>query len=600
MSTISPDSKTRLVGRQLGRYQMLEWLGRGGMASVYKAMDPSGSVYVAIKVLPPALAEYPQFSERFQREAQLVMRLEHPHIVPVTEVQEVGDFAIQVMPYYALGSLADQLRHRQPSLVEAAELIRQVGSALDYAHRQGVVHRDVKPSNILLDDNGDAMLSDFGLALIVDASISLTGSALLGTPAYISPEQAQSNRVDAHSDQYSLGIVLFQLVTGQLPFMDENPMAVILKQMNQPLPNPRALNPELPDGLDRVILKATAKDPADRFDSVAEMIDAMDRALLHAQNPYAISPLNLRVPESARTGHLPTLTTGSQPKRRRLISGAVLLTAAAAAAAFLVLNSDRSLASSATPPPPSPSPIVQIVAPTGFPTDVPAPTATDSSRRLTIPPTPTPVVIYGTDDVRTLLDLEHPDYYDYFEDSSTWFDYDRPGKASYQFVADRLRGTDYQPDELQVWWSNYIQQAGNLYAEVSATNGDCVGKDSVGLAIRVDEATITGGYSFEISCDGHWRFSRHKLDGGRTELVGWIPSDAINTGKSATNRLGLWAYQNDFILFVNGTQVGQTSDRLYSYDYGTFALFVRASLTYDLTASFDDFAVWHISYIPGS
>ncbi len=598
MSKVSPDSKTRLVGKQLGKYQILEWLGRGGMASVYKATDPSRSVYVAIKVLPPVMAEYPQFSERFQREAELVMRLEHPHIVPVTEVQEVGDYAFQVMPYYALGSLAEQLHRRTPSLEEAAQLVRQAGSALDYAHRQGIVHRDVKPSNILLDDSGQAMLSDFGLALILDASISLTGSAFLGTPAYISPEQAQSNRVDAHSDQYSLGIVLFQLATGQMPFDDENPMALILKHLNQPLPSPRSLNPEVPEGLERVILKATAKDPADRFGSVAEMTEAMDRALLHARDPYAISPLDLKVPDSVLARREPRSKGEVDHRRRRLVPGAALLTAVVAAAAFLLLSNDRSSAGSLALE--TPTSQASIATATPDPTETSVPTPTDTSRRLTIPPTPTPAVIYGTDDVRTLLDLEHPAYYDYFEDSSTWFDYDRPAKASYQFVGNQLFGTDYRPDELSTWWSTYIQQAGNLYAEVSATNGDCVKKDSVGLAIRVDPAAGTGGYSFELSCDGNWRFTRHKLDGGRDEMIGWIPSSAINPGKAATNRIGVWAYQNDFVFFVNGTQVGESVDRLYSFDYGTFALFVRASLTYELTATFDDFAVWHISYIPGS
>lgn len=602
MSKISPDSKARLIGRKLGRYEITEWLGRGGMASVYKAVDPSGSVHVAIKVLPPMLAEYPQFSERFQQEATVVMRLEHPHIVPVTEVQEDGDYAFQVMPYYALGSLADQLSHWTPTLEEAARLVRQAGSALDYAHRQGIVHRDVKTPNILLDDSGAAMLSDFGLALILDASFSLTGSAILGTPSYISPEQAQGVRVDAHSDQYSLGIVLFRLSTGKLPFEHENPMAVVLKHINQPLPSPRSLNPDLPEGLERVILKATAKDPTDRFESVAEMTEAMDRALLHARDPLAISPLNVKVPISARQrrDHTPTLALPA--RRRRLIPGAAALLAVAGVLGFLMFSSDDSLAgevpaSTAT----ANGPVAQQIEPTEIePTQVPPPTPTDTSRRLTVPPTPTPAVIYGTDDVRSLLDLEHPDYYDYFEDPSTWYDRDQPGRGAYQFLGGELSGIDYLPDEINFYWSTYIFQAGNVYAETSTINGDCIEKDSVGLAVRVDQDQQTGGYSFEVSCDGHWRFSRHTQEGGHREIVGWIPSDAIQTGNGAENRLGLWAYQNDFILFVNGEQVGKAVDRLYSYTYGTFAVFVRASRTYDLSASFDDFAAWHIPYVPGS
>lgn len=209
-------------------------------------------------------------------------------------------------------------------------------------------------------------------------------------------------------------------------------------------------------------------------------------------------------------------------------------------------------------------------------------------------------MLYGTDDVRSLLDPEQPDYYDYFEDITKWYSYDRAGQAGYWMLGGELTGIDYQPDERSTWWSTYTQQSGNLYAEITAINGDCVGKDSVGLAVRVDQEQLVGGYSFEVSCDGHWRFSLHKLEGGRSEIVGWIPSGAILTGKGATNRLGVWAYQNDFIFFVNGEQVGDAVDRLFSFNYGTFAVFVRASLTYDLTASFDDFAVWHIPYVPGS
>jgi serine/threonine protein kinase len=601
VKTISPDSKPKLVGKRLGKYRIVEWLGRGGMANVFKAKDPSGDRFVAIKVLPPMMADYPQFSERFQQEAELVMRLEHPHIVPIEEIQESGDYAYQVMPYFIFGSLADQLERRQPSLEEAADLVHQAGSALDYAHRQGVVHRDVKPSNILLDDKGRAMLSDFGLALILDASVSLTGSAFLGTPAYISPEQAQTNKVEPHSDQYSLGIVLFQLATGRLPFMHENPMAVILMHLNQPLPSPRSLNPDLPEGLEKVILKSTAKDPSDRFGSVAEMTEALGRVMLHARDPWAISPLDLKVPRSAAEASVETQPP--LPSRRRFLPGAAALVALVGATGFFLFNNNRTAAG---PPQPTPQPTAterQAVAPqpsaTPEPTATPAPpTPTDTARRLTIPYTPTPVVIYGTEDVRTLLDLESPDFYDYFDDTQAWFDYDRPEKAAYQFLNGRLHGTDYLPEELNTWWSTYDRQSGNVYAEITSINGDCVEKDSVGIAIRVDTESVAGGYSFEISCDGHWRFRRHKIDGGSAELVGWVPSDHINTGRGAINRLGIWAYRNDFIFFVNGSQVGDDVEPEYTHRYGTFAVFVRASRTFELRATFDDFAAWNIPFIP--
>ena len=162
--------RSRLLGKTLGLYQVLERIGGGGMSSVYKAHDPANGRHVAIKVLPPSLAEIPHFTERFRREARVLMQLDHPFIVPVVDIQEDRDLAYLVMPYFPAGSLAHKLESKRLTLAETGRLIHQIASALDYAHRQAVVHRDVKPSNILLDKAGNALLSDFGLALITDAS----------------------------------------------------------------------------------------------------------------------------------------------------------------------------------------------------------------------------------------------------------------------------------------------------------------------------------------------------------------------------------------------------------------------------------------------
>lgn len=224
-------------------------------------------------------------------------------------------------------------------------------------------------------------------------------------------------------------------------------------------------------------------------------------------------------------------------------------------------------------------------------------TETVGPRRLEFAPTPTPFHVTSAEDVRSTLDLSEPDFYDYFDQPGTWFDYDTAGAASYQFQDGHLVGTDYAPEEIYTWWSYSERQSGNVYAEISATNGDCIAKDSVGFVIRVDQKTAAGGYGVELSCDGEWRFLRYRQGKQAQTLADWAADDVIETGANANNRLGLWAYQNHFVVFINGKQVGELYDRNNAYTFGTFAVYVRASQTYDLTAQFDDFAFWNIPFI---
>jgi len=284
-----------LTGRTLGQYQIVQRLGEGGMATVYKAFQPSLNRYVAIKVLPPDLARQPDFAARFTREAHAVAQLQHPHILSVHDFGREGDLSYIVMQYVEAGTLQKQMR--QPMNLETvAKIIEQLADALDYAHRRGVIHRDIKPTNVLMEEGRWPLLADFGIAKLLGGDSGLTATGVgIGTPAYMSPEQGHGQPVDARSDVYSLGVMLFEMLTGRVPFMADTPLGIVMQHVLNPLPPPRSLNPAIPEAVERVVFKALAKDPDDRFTSAGEMAAALRRALTPGIAPR-ISPLPRAAP----------------------------------------------------------------------------------------------------------------------------------------------------------------------------------------------------------------------------------------------------------------------------------------------------------------
>ena len=270
-------SKDDLIGKTLGQYEILEEIGRGGMATVYRARQLSINRVVAVKVLPRHLLHDPGFFERFEREVDVIAHLEHPHILPIYDYGKADDVPYIAMRYLAGGSLAQLIRRGQPPLEDLDRPFTQVAQALDYAHRQGIIHRDIKPGNIMLDEAGNAYLSDFGIARVLGSN--LTGSAIIGTPAYMSPEQANGLPLDARSDIYALGVVLFELITGREPYQAETPMALLLKHINEPMPPISMFRQQVPLEVEQVIFKATAKDPGQRYSSAGDMARDFSEAL---------------------------------------------------------------------------------------------------------------------------------------------------------------------------------------------------------------------------------------------------------------------------------------------------------------------------------
>ena len=281
---------TNLIGKSLGRYHILEQLGEGGMAIVYKAYDTRLEADVAVKVirtenLAPSILENALI--RFEREAKSLAKLTHSNIVKVLDYGEYEGKPWLVMPYLPGGTLKQKLHGVPMDYQQAASLLIPIARALAFAHQQGMVHRDVKPSNILITQAGDPMLTDFGIAKIIgeETTLDLTGtSATIGTPEYMAPEQATSKNVDHRADIYALGIVLFEMVTGRKPYQADTPMAVLFKHVSEPLPRLKDFVSNLPDEVEHVILKALAKKPQDRYQNMGEFAAALEK-LAHGRIP---------------------------------------------------------------------------------------------------------------------------------------------------------------------------------------------------------------------------------------------------------------------------------------------------------------------------
>jgi serine/threonine-protein kinase len=295
-----------MTTQKIGRYEIQEELGRGGMATVFKAYDPHFERTVAVKVLPREFLHEPEFRARFVREAKTVAALEHPAIVPVYDYGEDDGQPFLVMRLMPGGSLAERIQEGPISTEETATILKRIGSALDQAHRQGVIHRDLKPSNILFDQFGEAYLADFGIVHVSSSTAALTASgSLVGTPAYMSPEQVYGDKaLDGRSDIYALGVILFQMLTGGVPFSADTPARMMMKHVMDPVPAIHEKRPDLPSDYDKVITKAMAKDREARFPTATELSTAVTDATRKMKRPDfvpvpPVAPTEVLPPEEA-------------------------------------------------------------------------------------------------------------------------------------------------------------------------------------------------------------------------------------------------------------------------------------------------------------
>jgi serine/threonine protein kinase len=363
---------------KIGLYEIKSELGRGGMATVYRAYDPRFEREVAVKVLPRELLHAdPQFRLRFEREAKIIAQLEHTAIVPVYDVGEADGQPYFVMRYMNGGSLSDRIKAGVMEVEEAARILGAIAPGLDEAHARGIVHRDIKPSNILFDKRGNPYISDFGIAkLTLAQSGNVTGSAIIGTPAYMAPEQAQGDDIDGRADIYALGIILFEMVTGKQPYEADTPMAVAIKHITDPVPHILDANPKLPFGMDAIIQKAMAKNKNDRYSTAGELVNALrDLGRSIATQMQTKVPARLKETVVSQKAVIP-------PKRAfspmLVIVPAVVM--AALAGGFFVLNGWNNRV-------PVEPPVISTSTSAPVPTQTSAPTSLPTETSIPVTPT---------------------------------------------------------------------------------------------------------------------------------------------------------------------------------------------------------------------
>lgn len=393
---------TNLIGKIFDSYEILSLAGKGGMAEVYKGYHASVDRHVAVKVLSRQSTVDLDFTARFQQEARLLAKLDHPHILPIFDYGQVEGIIYIVMPFVESGTLADLLKTSQPDLPQIQRIISQIGDALDYAHSSGVVHRDVKPSNVLIDDRGNCRLTDFGIAKQSRASVKITQTGVsVGTPTYMSPEQIKGESLDGRTDIYSLGVILYQMATGRLPYSGKTPAQVYAMHLHDPLPPPGTVNPELSPAVEAVILKSLAKRREDRYSTAAEMVAALQAALSGTAAPVETTPVandpeaTLNVGRQTVSGPLPGETefspepargekAGGGSKRLLLVMGLVVaaVVVGLGLATLIIGTGAPAAAPQAVASPPDAAPVA---------TDVPAPKPTVVVVALaTFSPTPRP------------------------------------------------------------------------------------------------------------------------------------------------------------------------------------------------------------------
>ncbi|MCS6801453.1 MAG: protein kinase [Chloroflexota bacterium] len=508
-----------LIGRSLGQYQIVELLGSGGMATVYRALQPALNRSVAIKVLPPVLANDDLFVARFRREAMVVAGLAHPNILPVYDFGIFDGYLAIIMMYVRGGTLRTRLGEPMP-VATAVQIAAQVADALRYAHERGIVHRDVKPSNILMARSDWALLADFGIAQLADQrTLTLTG-AKVGTPEYMSPEQAAGDPVDARSDLYSLGIVLYEMLTGRVPFSAPTTLATLQQQIHTPLPPITTFRRDLPPGLIEVVKRALEKSPAARFATAAEFHDALLASLEPAPVEATVVPVEQRAPPPPAIG-----TPPASPRQTTWLPMA--LGGVAIGAVLAVLCGGLALAAA--------SGMAGRVLPIALSTPVARPSET---------PTPAPIggVLYQAD-------------------------FSSPARAQWALgdgseatiEGGRLFVTSLQANRAFRVWPERAPLVEDFILEAEITK--LTGPNNFGYGVTFRDDGKGSYFFFSITGNGSFKLEKWVAASGEwVTYVNWTSSNAINRGDNVPNVLRVIATGSQIKLLINDRPVATATD----------------------------------------
>jgi serine/threonine-protein kinase len=545
---------TDLIGLTFGSYKLVELLGRGGMASVYRGYQESIDRSVAVKVLPPEFLHDPNFSQRFTAEARLLAKLTHPAILPLYDFGTANDVPYIVMPLMTGGTLNDIIKRGPLSLAEVNRLLNPIAEALDYAHSQGVIHRDIKPSNILFDRRGHPMLADFGIAKAVQASSNLTGTGIIGTPDYMSPEQARGEQTDGRSDLYSLAVMVYQCLTGDLLFKATTPIGVMLMHATEPPPPIRQKRADISSGIEQVLIKGLAKQPNDRFPTAHAFMQAFQAAagVTALQQPTPFVPAQTSPPTIQPTGSafnpatmpppVKAATVEAAPARKGLNVGGVLIGGSLGIVLGIILVIGVIVVCCV-------GLVVMMPNATATPVPTPPPTATEE-------PTAIPFVLFddftdpnsgwetGSNDVSTIDYLAGEYAINVFE--TGWFVWGNPVKDTYSNISTEVNaryvGGNYS-DILFGVMCNFQDNQHYYYLGIDTSGYYAIGKRN-------------GNQDTILTGDGKLAFSNQLAQGNSWFRV---------TADCAGNGL--------LTLFVDGTPIDFVTDT--DYPYGNIGLFVN-------------------------
>jgi serine/threonine-protein kinase len=599
-----------MIDKTIGRYEIRSELGRGGMATVYLGYDPTFRRQVAIKVFPHQWLENNLLRARFEREARAIAALEHPAIVPVHDFGEQDGQPYLVMRYMPGGALSQKINRSAMPLSEAIDIIRQLAPALDAVHARGIVHRDLKPANILFDAYGNPALSDFGIAQLSEATLNLTGDAVIGTPSYMSPEQVRSDAdIDGRSDLYALGIILYEMLTGEQPYRAATPMSVAMKHLTEPVPQIRALQSQFPAELDAILAKALAKDREQRYARAADLAadlqalpdlpsPQMDDMNAHGQVLTTATDLETTeyyparaVPAAEASGSgmqisSPAMIQRNEPQSapasprtassRRIwllplgVGGALVVIGLCAALGLaLIAYSSGWFASLFSPAPTATASTAVELVPSLTPEAAVLSTEVPAGEPIPGPP-PESAVLFSDD---------------FSQPAHGWAQGDAGG-AQYSYANDAYRAVSLQPNTLS--WSSPDGSFSDASLSVDARLASGGGESYFGLLCRIQDDD--NFYYLVVRPDGYFTIGKYQ-DGQFNALLpaGWTYSSTLaDAGQDYELRAD--CIGDTLSLYLGDTWIGQAQDS--AFRSGSVGLALAAiGEGQDLEVIFDDFVV---------